>query len=259
MPKNTLTGLDKKKLRRWLLLFFFALVIPAAILIQQSYSRLKWETFHQHQLMADELSSRIDAEFLRLINIEEQRSFTDYSFLNIAGNITNKSNLLQRSPLSKFPLESEIAGLIGYFQVDNEGQLITPLLPGLLSEPNKLENNAKLYGIEGKEFAERTLLQDQIHSILSKNSLVKNTVSMPISPQKVESKKLKFNEKNKAKSESFLGGIIGSGSSRSMEQGASIAPEDIVSSSIYSSSPPFGSPVANRVIFAPEFLSILSR
>ncbi len=231
MPKNTLTGLDKKKLRRWLLLFFFALVIPAAILIQQSYSRLKWETFHQHQLMADELSSRIDAEFLRLINIEEQRSFTDYSFLNIAGNITNKSNLLQRSPLSKFPLESEIAGLIGYFQVDNEGQLITPLLPGLLSEPNKLENNAKLYGIEGKEFAERTLLQDQIHSILSKNSLVKNTVSMPISPQKVESKKLKFNEKNKAKSESFLGGIIGSGSSRSMEQGASTASEDIVSSS----------------------------
>lgn len=233
MPKNTLTGLDKKKLQRWLLLFFFALAIPAAILIQQSYSRLKWETFHQHQLMADELSSRIDAEFLRLINIEEQRSFTDYSFLNITGNITNKASLLQRSPLSQFPLESEIAGLIGYFQVDSEGQLITPLLPGLLSEPNKLENNAKLYGIAGKEFAERVLLQDKIHSILSKNSLVKNTVSTPVLPQKVDRKKLKFDEKNKVKSESFFGGTIGSGLSRSMKQDASIASEDMVSSSSY--------------------------
>jgi hypothetical protein len=121
MFKNSLTGLDKKKLRRWLLLFFFALAIPTAILIQQSYSRLKWETFHQHQLMADELSSRIDSELLRLIDIEEQRSFTDYSFLNIAGDPS--ANLLQRSPLSNYPIESEIAGLIGYFQVDNNGKL----------------------------------------------------------------------------------------------------------------------------------------
>ena len=111
MQKKSLTGLDKKKLRRWLLLFFFALAIPAAILIQQSYSRLKWETFHQYQLMADELSNRIDAEFLRLIELEEQRSYTDYSFLNIAGD--PKASLLQRSPLSIFPVESEIAGLIG--------------------------------------------------------------------------------------------------------------------------------------------------
>ncbi|MCF6188917.1 MAG: HAMP domain-containing histidine kinase [Cocleimonas sp.] len=233
MPKNTLTGLDKKKLRRWLLLFFFALAIPAAILIQQSYSRLKWETFHQHQLMADELSNRIDAEFLRLINIEEQRSFTDYSFLNIAGNITNQASLLQRSPLSQFPLESEIEGLIGYFQVDSEGQLITPLLPGLLSEPDKLENNAKLYGIGGKEFTARILLQNQIQSILSKNSLVKNTPPS-ISLQKADRKKLKSKKRNKSEGESFLGGIVGSRSSKSMEQGASMTSGSVDSAPSYS-------------------------
>ncbi len=167
MLKNTLTGLDKKKLRRWLLLFFFALAIPTAILIQQSYSRLKWETFHQHQLMADELSSRIDSELLRLIEIEEQRSFTDYSFLNIAGD--PKANLLQRSPLSNYPIESEIAGLIGYFQIDNEGKLKTPLLP----ESIKLDTNGDIYGIADKELASRTKLQNKIQQILSQNSLVK--------------------------------------------------------------------------------------
>ena len=167
MLKNTLTGLDKKKLRHWLLLFFFALAIPTAILIQQSYSRLKWETFHQHQLMADELSSRIDSELLRLIDIEEQRSFTDYSFLNVAGD--PKANLLQRSPLSNYPVESEIPGLVGYFQIDNQGKLKTPLLP----EAIKLDTNGDIYGIADEELIERTKLQNKIQQILSRNSLVK--------------------------------------------------------------------------------------
>ncbi|MCF6194965.1 MAG: hypothetical protein L3J46_11600, partial [Kangiellaceae bacterium] len=147
--------------------FCFALALPTAILIQQSYSRLKWETFHQHQLMADELSSRIDSELLRLIEIEEQRSFTDYSFLNIAGD--PKANLLQRSPLSNYPIESEIAGLIGYFQIDNKGKLKTPLLP----ESIKLDTKGDIYGIADKELASRTQLQNKIQQILSQNSLVK--------------------------------------------------------------------------------------
>ena len=213
MSKKTLTGLDKKKLRRWLLLFFFALAIPATILIQQSYSRLKWETFHQHQLMADELSNRIDAEFLRLINIEEQRSFTDYSFLNIAGNFTNQANLLQRSPLSKFPMESEIAGLIGYFQVDSDGQLITPLLPDSL----KSKSQASRYDMDDKEFSARTLLQDQIHSILSKNSLVKNTV---VTVKKQQANARKNNTIIKEESDAKLEEILGSSSS--MGQGVRV-------------------------------------
>ncbi len=214
MPKNTLTGLNKKKLRRWLLLFFFALAIPAAILIQQSYSRLKWETFHQHQLMADELSNRIDAEFLRLINIEEQRSFTDYSFLNIAGD--PKASLLQRSPLSMFPVESEIAGLIGYFQVDSKGQLMTPLLPETLKQGKKAET----YGIGDRELTSRTQLQDQIYSILSQNSLVKNTAVTVVPVNKQEGDTRKNNILFKEESESLLGIILGS--SNSMEQGASM-------------------------------------
>ena len=200
MLKNTLTGLDKKKLRRWLLLFFFALVIPTAILIQQSYSRLKWETFHQHQSMANELSDRIDSELLRLIEIEEQRSFTDYSFLNIAGD--PKANLLQRSPLSNYPIESEIAGMIGYFQIDNEGKLRTPLLP----ESIKLDTKGDIYGIADKDLALRTELQTKIHQILSRNSLVKASpaTSQPAFQTRSQSQsESRFQSQSRASMEEF--------------------------------------------------------
>ena len=157
MNRYALKGLDKRKLRGWLALFFFSLAIPTALLIQQSYTRLKWETFHQHQLMADELSNRINNRLIRLINSEEQRPFTDYSFLNIAGNPA--ANFLQRLPLSQFPLQSEIPGLIGYFQVDTEGKLLTPFVP---EDFNKAES----YGIAETEMSDRVSLDKHIQEIL---------------------------------------------------------------------------------------------
>jgi signal transduction histidine kinase len=171
MKRNHLKGLDKRKLRGWLLLFFICLALPTAVLIQQSYSRLKWETFHQHQVMADELTNRIDNQLIRLINSEEQRPFTDYSFLNVAG--VPAANFLQRSPLSQFPVQSEIPGLIGYFQVDAAGKLLTPVIPEDIEK-------AGVYGIAKQELSARTDLQNRIQQILSENRLVKVKVQVQV-------------------------------------------------------------------------------
>ncbi|MGR8941715.1 MAG: sensor histidine kinase [Gammaproteobacteria bacterium] len=165
MKRNHLKGLDKKRLRWWLLLFFLSLALPTAVLIQQSYSRLKWETFHQHQLMAEELTHRINNHLIRLIHTEEQRPFTDYSFLNVAGAPT--VNFLQRSPLSQYPVQAEIPGLIGYFQVDAAGKLLTPFLPEEIAK-------AGSYGIAEQELTERIALQNRIRQVLNQNRLVRN-------------------------------------------------------------------------------------
>lgn len=211
MLKNTLTGLDKKKLRRWILLFFFALAIPTAFLIQQSYSRLKWETFHQHQLLADELSSRIDNDFSRLIELEEQRSFTDYAFLNIAG--SPKANLLQRSPLSQFPIESAISGIIGFFQINNRGELMTPLIPEAINSGRTPSS----YGISNTEFTERLALQNKIQTILSQNNLVKKQDTKPTEKEK--------NDEILFKKEESSGSLLGSlvSKSRSTQAPSQIA------------------------------------
>ena len=164
MFQTRLSGVTKKSLQRGLTVFFIALAIPTAILIQQSYSRLKWEAFHQHQVMADELATRIDKQFLQLINAEEQRPFTDYAFLNVIGE--EEARFFQRSSLSQYPVESSIPGLIGYFQVDSIGQLMTPIMP-------QQSEDATYYGISNEELAQRVELHRKIEEILSKNHLVK--------------------------------------------------------------------------------------
>lgn len=155
------SDISKKRLRLILGGFFVALAAPTAILIQQAFSQMKWETFRQHQIQAEELAQRIDNQLVQLIEKEEARSFTEYSFLNLAGDA--RANFIQRSPLAEFPIKSDTPGLIGYFQVDNRGEFTTPLLPPA---------SAAVYGISNEEQTQRQQVQEEIQQILSRNQLV---------------------------------------------------------------------------------------
>jgi two-component system phosphate regulon sensor histidine kinase PhoR len=156
-------SMNKTQLRLVLALFLIALAIPTLILIQQAYRQLKWEAFHQHSILAEELSARIDNRLVELIAKEEARSFGDYAFLVIAGDPA--ANFLQRSPLSVYPVTSDIPGLIGYFQIDAADTFSTPLLP-------QTAGNALNYGVSAEQLTERQALQENIRTILSQNRLV---------------------------------------------------------------------------------------
>ncbi len=164
MSRSTLNRLTPRRLRRWLSLFFLALAIPSGVLVYQAYDQLKWEAFHRHRVLAEELARRIDKRYQQLIEEEERRAFVDYNFLIVAGD--PKSNFIQRSPLSSFPLPLSIPGLIGYFQVDAAGVFKTPLLPDSTL-------TAAEYGIDGEERMQRQALADRVFAILSENRLVR--------------------------------------------------------------------------------------
>jgi signal transduction histidine kinase len=153
--------MSQRRLTLLLVLFFVALALPTSILVYQAYGQLKWEAFYQHQQLARELTLRIDGGFRDLIVREENRPISDYEFLNVTG--TEGAAFLQRSPLSEFPLETEVPGLLGYFQVDATGQLRTPIVP---------ESSASNYGISSTELQQREQQAGRIRGILDQNRLV---------------------------------------------------------------------------------------
>ena len=166
---------SRGKLRMLLAVFFFALLVPTFVLVHQARSRLKWEAFHQYRVLAEELSGRLDGRFAGIVDGEERRSFADYAFLTVAGDPS--ANFLQRSPLSNYPASSELPGLLGYFQVDSDGRLTTPLVPPA---------NANTYGISDEELGERRSVERRIHDVLSKNSLVGSRVEEELEAPQAE-------------------------------------------------------------------------
>jgi signal transduction histidine kinase len=167
-------GSEQRRLRLLLSLFFAALVLPTGVLVQQAYSQLKWEAFHQQRQNAEVIVSQIDRRLVKLIEAEESRSFADYSFLVLAG--APAANFLQRSRLSDYPLSSGIPGLMGYFQIDADGVFSTPLLPAQGEQANA-------YGIADNDYQQRLALQNQLRDVLSQNQLVRRQ------PARLSSKK----------------------------------------------------------------------
>ncbi|MDH5738127.1 MAG: histidine kinase, partial [Gammaproteobacteria bacterium] len=157
-----ITGLSKSRLALWLGVFFIALAIPSGLLISQAYDQLKWEAFHRHRLMAEEFVARLDQYFGDLVASQNSLAFTDFQFLNIASD--GRSGRYQPSSLSKFPVEGEIPGTLGYFQVDNEGRFSTPLV--------SVGGYSHDLGVSQEEARARMTLHQQLFEWLHDNQLV---------------------------------------------------------------------------------------
>ncbi len=155
------------------MLCFFALLIPASILINHAYKQLKLEAYYQYRILAEKLTSRINKNLKVIVSEEENRAFTDYSFLNVLGD--RSSSLLHRSPLSTYPVKQNIAGIISYFQIDNNGIFSTPLLPTKLSDSQR-------FGIGNKELSSRKTLHNKTYQILLASKIVPENQESSIYP-----------------------------------------------------------------------------
>jgi two-component system phosphate regulon sensor histidine kinase PhoR len=164
VKRKFLRRIDERGLKLVLAAFFLALAVPAGVLIVQAYGQLKWQTFRSTQVAAEELAARIDAALRSAIAAEDARSFGAYSFLVVEGDAA--ANFVQRSPLSAFPVESAVPGVLGYFQVDAAGRLTTPLLP-------QAGVTAASYGITPAEEAARARRIEELRALLARNELVR--------------------------------------------------------------------------------------
>ncbi len=153
-------GPDARRLRLVLGLFFLALAVPTGVLVYKAYDQLKWEVFHQFRTQSEELGARIDRRLTALIGAEQARTFGDYGFLAAAD---PENGYRQPSPLSQFPIRSEIPGLIGWFQVDADGAFRTPLLPSDDGTP-------VVRGVP--DLLQREAIAKEIRGVLTRNRLV---------------------------------------------------------------------------------------
>lgn len=167
--------LTPERLRLFMGLLWLAVTVPTVVLVVQTYRQMKWEAYYQYRSLADELVQRVDGQLQRSISREEARGYTDYRFLVVSGDPA-RSNYVQRSPLAEFPVRSDIPGLLGYFQVDAEGNFSTPLFPDASTD-------AAQWGLNEAELAQRAALRHQLLAVLSSNRLVQERRSEEEAPK----------------------------------------------------------------------------
>ncbi len=156
------TDRARARLRRWLAVFFLALALPGGLLVYKAYDQLKWESFRRQQLLAEDLAGRVDRLLADLVRTEEERPPEDYGFLVRSGDPGRPD--IRRSPLAGFPPSARIPGLMGWFEVGQDGRFNTPWVPGPGVSPTE-------YGIGPAELGQRQAGARRIEGVLVGNRL----------------------------------------------------------------------------------------
>lgn len=163
LPATFVKGYDRRRLRNLLLTLFAALAVPTAVVMWQAFDQLKWESWYQYRSQAEAVTARINTELTDAIAVADSRRFADYAFVSSA----TSSNVIQRSPLSVFPVEQDLTGTIGYFQIAPDGEFSTPLVP-----PASL--TADDTGLSATELGARRDTAGYMTQILAENTLVRS-------------------------------------------------------------------------------------
>lgn len=149
---------QKKKLRLLLVVFFLLITIPVYFLIQTLYGKLDTEAYFTARHEAEKLLDRLELKLQDLLIVEQQRPSTEYSFFNVLQSPLLNSSTIKFSPLSQFPPQTNISGMVGYFQINPDGSFHIPALP-------ELDNGS---GLSAKELENRLALKQRLQNLLTR-------------------------------------------------------------------------------------------
>lgn len=116
-----------KKIRLTFILIFIAIAFPVVMLLGKSFSHLKTGSQYAYKEHAYLVLQMLNQRIYDDLAIEEQRSYSEYRFIRAVPVIGGEEITL--SKLAEYPIRSHYAGIIGYFQLEPDGALKTPVLP----------------------------------------------------------------------------------------------------------------------------------
>jgi hypothetical protein len=163
-PRNRhgTAAVAKRRLRWMLALFFITLTLPLYLLTDKVYSQLEHEAYYRYRRQAEALVDSIEQRLQNVLEAEQQRPFAQYSFFNVLENPLLPSTGITFSPLSKLPLESDVPGVIGYFQIDPDDSFHSPVLPDFGGDRSTVKKN----GFSPEQWKKRLALRNKLRRLL---------------------------------------------------------------------------------------------
>jgi len=150
MLKNDSLG----RFRLVLLLVFLVILCPTVYLLYRSWEHLSAEASFGQKERAFLILQMLNQRIYDDLAVEERRSYSEYRFIRAVQVIGGEGVTL--SDLAQYPVISQYAGMIGYFQMEPDGSIRTPVLPDGLLDKIPVENRRA-----------REAVRDHIKSVLT--------------------------------------------------------------------------------------------
>ena len=169
------SNLQRQHLRASLIVFLTLLSIPLIFLIQRSYEQINKDTLQKYVWKSQHITKQINDKISLMIQIEENRPASDYQFFKLSDQAAYGEVQLTLSPLASIPDQSKIPGIIGFFQVDNDGLFSCPTLPQTENEQLKAEFLSENTGSGFDDLDERLNKREEVRKALLEGGFIDPT------------------------------------------------------------------------------------
>ena len=160
-----------KRFRIMLSAFLACLLIPLALIIYYGLQQLDNEMEFQYQLKSVNTLKHINKKLNSRVKTERKRPVSHYNFYQVVVNPLTGQLSEELSPLSNPENYPDNLGIIGYFQINTDKTLSSPLLPYQTRSQIKQANTR----FQWPEIERRILVKQKIKEILIENDFVINT------------------------------------------------------------------------------------
>jgi len=168
----------KFRLRALLAGLIVCISIPLIFLVIKAYTQFQWEMYYEYRWTAKHMVKDYGKKIKSFVAKEEARPFSDYQFYKLSSNTMLDKKRVMLSPLVN-PVESEsFPGLLGYFQIDEKGELSSPILPfedkqklietGLHFEPGEVDERLRTLHEITKILVDKGMMNDPSAILASK-------------------------------------------------------------------------------------------
>ncbi|MCF2857598.1 ATP-binding protein [Pseudoalteromonas sp. SMS1] len=123
-----------KRLQVSAILFLLLLLTPLSSLLYFSYQQSEQSRLSEYEQEASNLARVINRKLFRKLSVSNQLATDAFNYYRYIHNPVTKQTQQVLSPLAQIHKEPMIHGLVGYFQIDGQGQFNSPVWPYVVSE-----------------------------------------------------------------------------------------------------------------------------
>jgi signal transduction histidine kinase len=185
---------DKQRIKQFRLMlgaFVICLLIPLTLIIYFGFQQFENEVDFQYQEKSVNVLKQINKKLNLRVKTERKRPVSHYNFYQEVSNPLTGKLSKELSPLANPDNYQENIGLIGYFQINADKTLTSPLLPYQTRKQLAQANT----NLKWQEIERRIAIIENIRNILLKSDFVikkADDLSTPIEATQAPSKELKI-------------------------------------------------------------------
>lgn len=158
-----------KRLRIFTLAFFILLFLPVCIISAVTYAQFEKDLRSQYQQQSDKMSAAINKRLFKRRTLPNAIKYSEFNYYQHLYNPINKQLSQVLSPLSNADLYQHTDGLIGYFQIDSDGNFSSPIWPYPL---NSLDDQQAVNSSKDMAFMTRRALAIKLQAIVNQSQKV---------------------------------------------------------------------------------------